>query len=1005
MPLVQEHLYPTGVGLISLLFDRDQMDYYHDRFHQTGDISDLDKDIEYKCLGLSLYPDEDPCLFGHLGQSYLCRFRQKGSPSDLEHCIEHTTVAVSLVPSQHRHMCEWLTTLSKCHHERFQRSDRAIDLDKDIEYKSKAVSLKPEGDPNLLSALGHSYRVRFGRFGNTDDLDKAIEHGQLAISIATNEDPKLPYWLNQLGLTYHERFLRRGDPSDLDMEVDCITRAISLVSEHQGDLPRDLPQQLLILSEAYCRRYNRFGYSNDLQNAMECNARVLSLIEPASYSYQIRALTNLSILCLLRFEKFGNPNDIEKGIEYNARAYSLTSDEHAEEPFRLNNLSSLYYARFEHLDDLSDLEQAIEYSALAVSLTADSNGDLAGQLDKLGYYIHARWHRLGHPSDLHRDIVHKERAVSLTPEYHPQLPSRLENLGRSYWGRLTLLKCRYHFRQTQRLALDCFRRSCLSEVGNPEIRLKSARMWAQSARDSESTTEECLDAYQAAINLIPHVAWLGTTVVQRYQSLGKLSDLASEAASIAIAAQDYRRALEWLEQGRSIVMNQSLMLRSPLDCLRSVNPSLAEHFQKVADELHANGSQPQNCYSKAPGPSLEEIALRNRKLAKEHADLLSQVRQIPGFENFLKPKQADELVSAARTGPVVVVNIYEPRGRCDALILRPGTTDIAHVELPNFTSQTAANVRSVFSSSIVRGDLAERGVRKKPIQDQEPSFEDVLTVLWNTIVKPVLDYLEYKPRTSLEELPHVTWCTTGALSLLPLHAAGLYRTSGACASDYIVSSYAPNLTALISSTPLPTATSILAVSQEMTPGQHCHLPGTVQELASIESYAKGILTYAQLTNKEATIETVLNMMEKYDCIHLACHAHQSFKDPTKSGFFLHDGTLDLVSVMQRSFKNKGLAFLSACQTAMGDEALPDETVHLASSMLTAGYPSVIATMWSVWDKDAPFVSDRVYDVLLKDGRMDCRESAKALHYAVAELRKKIGNNQFARWVPFIHIGL
>ncbi|CEL54882.1 hypothetical protein RSOLAG1IB_07374 [Rhizoctonia solani AG-1 IB] len=99
-------------------------------------------------------------------------------------------------------------------------------------------------------------------------------------------------------------------------------------------------------------------------------------------------------------------------------------------------------------------------------------------------------------------------------------------------------------------------------------------------------------------------------------------------------------------------------------------------------------------------------------------------------------------------------------------------------------------------------------------------------------------------------------------------------------------------------------------------------------------------------DSQATTVAVLNAMEQHDWVHLACHAHQSVADATESGFFLHDGTLDLASINQRSFGSKGLAFLSACQTATGDEKLPDEAIHLASGMLMAGYRSVIATMWT-----------------------------------------------------------
>ncbi|CAE6407881.1 unnamed protein product [Rhizoctonia solani] len=979
--------------------DVSKIDYYA-RFHRSGDIADLDKDIEQTKQALSLSPEGDPCLFGDLGRSYECRFRHQGTPSDLDHCIEYTTRAVSLTPQGHPHLYQLFSTLSLCHRKRFDLLGHAIDLDKDIEYKTSALSLKPEGDPPMLSALGQSHRLRYDRLGSLSDIDKAIEYGMLAARLLTNEDSNLEGWLQQLCSTYRERFKRFGNPSDLDMEINCRTRVISLPRHRY-----DAPEQFILLATAYNQRHNRLSDSCDLQKAIECNIRAFWLAGPARLSHQIHALINLSILYLSRFIVFKDPMDLERSMEYNARAYSLMSDSHQENSTRLHNLGCLYYARFQYLGDPDDLEQAIDCSSLAASLAADNNGDEAEQLDRLGHYIHTRWHYLEDENDLHRDITHKARAVALTPEYHPELPLRLESLGRSYMGKLKFAKCKCSYRKTQQLALDSFRRSCMSEVGNPAIRLDSGVSWARIA----GGLEERLNGYQAAINLIPQVVWLGTTVVNRYQNLQGLKDLAAEAAATAIAAKEYALALELLEQGRSIVMNQSLKLRSPLDDLYSVDFSLADRLKKVATELHTTASRPHDSHPiipRQPMPSPEEVALRHRLLAKEYADLSSRVRQISGFENFLKPARGAELVSAARTGPVVIINVYEPRGRCDALILQPGTTEIAHVGLPAFNSEAAADVRIRFGPLLSRGNLtaSERGVRKLPVQGNTSNFESLLAILWHDIVKPVLDFLGYKPNTCLEELPHLTWCTTGILSSLPLHAAGIYGASQVCVSDYVVSSYAPNLTALISSTPLSAATSILGVSQEVTPGDHASLPGTVEELAHIRAHVNNTLSYTPLTNGEANVETVLHAMEHHDCVHLACHAQQNANDPTKSGFFLHDGTLDLVSIMGRSFKNKGLAFLSACQTAMGDETLPDETVHLASSMLTAGYPSVIATMWSVWDKDAPFVANKVYGSLLKEGKMDCRESARALHYAVTELRKEIGDNKFERWVPFIHIG-
>lgn len=260
------------------------------------------------------------------------------------------------------------------------------------------------------------------------------------------------------------------------------------------------------------------------------------------------------------------------------------------------------------------------------------------------------------------------------------------------------------------------------------------------------------------------------------------------------------------------------------------------------------------------------------------------------------------------------------------------------------------------------------------------------------------------------DLPHVTWCTTGPLSFLPLHAAGYYNRPYKI-FDYVISSYTPTLTALLpialSASQIRAPSAVLGVSQEEVPGQNLeHLTSVHEELENIgrRAQSSSSLRYTQLDDKNATTEAVLSAMERHDWVHLACHAYQDPKDPMESGFFLNDGTLSLARIMQKSFKNKGLAFLSACQTAKGDREYPDEAVHLASAMLIAGYSSVVATMWSIKDEDAPIIADDVYSQML-DKKMGHANAARALHVAARDLREMIGEKEFSRWVPYIHIGV
>ncbi|CAE7197259.1 unnamed protein product [Rhizoctonia solani] len=350
----------------------------------------------------------------------------------------------------------------------------------------------------------------------------------------------------------------------------------------------------------------------------------------------------------------------------------------------------------------------------------------------------------------------------------------------------------------------------------------------------------------------------------------------------------------------------------------------------------------------------------------DYHSLLTETRQLAGFEDFLQPIKADALLSAAQHGPIVIINCH--KDQCDALIILPEHSQVRHLALLNFTEKMAQRAQSDLEGSLRQKQPRQRGfsVLHKPRSDY--SMCRVLESLWHNIVRPVLDCLGYMDGTPQKPLPHITWCPTGPLSFLPLHAAGDYSQPGLRVFEYVISSYTPTLSALLAHTPslLNPSSRVLAIGQAATPG--CNpLPGTIQELALLKTHVQNAGEYMQLTGHQATTTAVLDAMERHDWVHLACHAHQNIKDPAKSGFYLHDGTLDLSAINQRSFKNKGLAFLSACQTATGDDELPDEAIHLASGMLMAGYPSVIATMWSVVDKDAPFVADKVYAQLMKDG--------------------------------------
>jgi CHAT domain-containing protein len=260
-----------------------------------------------------------------------------------------------------------------------------------------------------------------------------------------------------------------------------------------------------------------------------------------------------------------------------------------------------------------------------------------------------------------------------------------------------------------------------------------------------------------------------------------------------------------------------------------------------------------------------------------------------------------------------------------------------------------------------------------------------------------------------ESPPRIWWCVTGPLAFLPVHAAGIYdnfSTPNTNIFDYVVSSYTPTLSALIFAAENHEASQefrgLLAVSQPNTPGQSA-IPNTMVELTQIQKQGHDC-SVDVLEGPEALVESVVKGMQSHSWVHLACHAVQDAAVPTRSALLLHNGPLELSTIITKSFPNADFAFLSACQTATGDEKLSEEAAHLAAGFMFSGYRSVIATMWSIKDDDAPVITDHVYSHLF-DAELDSTQAAVALHRAVKALRLQVGDSAFLQWVPFVHMGI
>lgn len=198
----------------------------------------------------------------------------------------------------------------------------------------------------------------------------------------------------------------------------------------------------------------------------------------------------------------------------------------------------------------------------------------------------------------------------------------------------------------------------------------------------------------------------------------------------------------------------------------------------------------------------------------------------------------------------------------------------------------------------------------------------------------------------------VWWCPIGALSSLPLHAAGNYDGEHPeHAAKYAVSSYTSTLTALhrmLTETTAENVTiaspKILLVAQPESTGLPS-LPHTQSEVTRVRSLVPAECIINGPGAQELSIDAALAGATGAHVVHIACHGHQDQDNPLNSGFELKDGRLTLGQLMRVNAPNAQLAYLSACESAGMDESRPDEGLNLAGAMIFAGFKSVIATMW------------------------------------------------------------
>ena len=656
---------------------------------------------------------------------------------------------------------------------------------------------------------------------------------------------------------------------------------------------------------------------------------------------------------------------------------------------------------------IQDIEDAIEFQRTAVQIASVHSPLSAAETEHritLGRLLRQAFDCGGRVAYLEESISVDRSALRITVPTSLSHFKVLRRLSMSLIDSWRLLDRKQDLDESMQL--------CHLAVDNESIsapnRLDWACEWASRARDTGHSTVST--AYQASMSLVLNTLVFTPTLEMQHVLLASkeaISQMPLEYASYLIHIGQPEKAIEVLEQGRSLLWSEMRGFRTSIDRLRSVNQDFSEKLVNInqqledlttttlKDEIGGDGKYPGASFRDGKfEDGLGRIHKQQRELLRERNMLVSRIRNLPGFETFLGTPRFDTVREAASRGPVIIIN--HCRWRCDILIL-------LHDSSPSLIPTA--------------GDFYDRAIKlkdnllntRKEFSPGSKEYGDALRAalkeLYELVGQPVIDKLR---ELKVREQSRVWWCPTSAFCALPLHAMGPIPSNNGIEryfSDLYVSSYTPTLSALIQSRAPGTSTlgrpSLLLVGRPKD-----NIPGVWREIKAIQAHLGD--SARCLVSDDATVDAVTEGLQQHPFLHLACHGHLETGKPFDAWFKLRgEGRLTLLDIVRSRLPSAEFAFLSACHSAeLTEQSIADEALHLSAAIQYSGFRSVVGTMWAVVDDDGPELAKHFYKTMSSNQGKKApayRRSARALRNAVQKLRQKRGVS-LERWVNFVHYG-
>jgi hypothetical protein len=589
-----------------------------------------------------------------------------------------------------------------------------------IYYGYKALSACPP-------ALYHQYRIRslLGRvhqgsqqIQSEDGADRAaaVGHARYCLTLFPF-NPIYRYLATQYTLAAYATSNEHADTrADLEVAIDTIEDVLHL-------LPPDHRKYVSIQAQraaVYGRHYEHTGRVSSLDKIIAMDGPSLDTTYPI-------AMFNIGVAMLHRVQAFRERRLLPL-LDRAYQLFAMTLDAlPLTSPHRIRPVLVMLKVRQlqSELGEVESDEDQLVDSARKLLLdasTAITPEDKAGVLETLADFLLSR---TGSANGLDLDEIDRtvELGISAWDESQSIYVFRVIQARSSC--------ARYRATEVESYAAAAWSQysAIASELSaRPRDRYQAMLHWIRDA-ESVHNRRQASSAYRSAIDLLPHLGYIGQDAITRREALAYARGIACQAAAHELTSDNTDTAIELLEQGRSVFWTQLLRLRSPQD----VAP--------VEDTNHIN-------YLVQELQNTEDTDwVGRRRKAEELDELITSIRTKVGYEHFMAPRPFADLMTAIDGLDGHVVILIPSDSVCDVVIL--GATrglNRTHLRLPAVNVESLQMMSDSLRSAADRerrGDDA-RGMKKVPLTAKAgPSRDEVvLRKLWNTLVKPIVEALQ-----------------------------------------------------------------------------------------------------------------------------------------------------------------------------------------------------------------------------------------------------------------------